>query len=590
MSDAISPDSPVAQPPPSVIPLRKGVLRARFNQANLLTAATLCAGAMLIFLPIFLYGFPAGDDASTHYRWATQFKAALDEGVSLYPRWLGAGNGGSGSPAMLYYPPLSLFVTAALDFLIDNTLGALAWSCWLAMLISGATMYVFSRSLMSRRFALLTALLYMTAPYHVFDLYQRSALAEFWSFAWIPLILDAVYRVTSGKGWRAVAYLAVSYGLLLLTHVPLSFALTLLLPVFAWLMTREARRLAQVGAGLLWGAALGAVYLAPVAFERGYVHADRVLRASYLNYFLFNRVGKAFKAPLFPASIDERGAFIVQGTTLVALALPVLVVLSLLVIFVVRRSAGRSIPARRLVIATSSVAILSLLMTTRLSKFIWKAVPPLPYLQFPFRWLAIATVAVFLLAGIALATLFPLNKARAALAVCFLAALGFGLVMSTLAMARGVYDRGLIEADLARDEVSEYHPVWWRKHRLDDFTATAILVSNGEATALDETGQRQRYAINAASQATVKLRPAYFPGWVARVDGRFTPIEPSDDGNIQLTVAPGAHVLELAFEDTPPRLAGKLVSALALLALFVVWFTQIWRARRGEPSPTPAVI
>src|SRR5438128_4118685 len=206
MPDAVSSDSPVASP--ALSHSRKTTLRDRFNRTNLIAAIVICAGATLIFLPIIIRGFPNGEDAYVHYRWAAEFKAAFGEGVSLYPRWLGLANNGAGSPTMLYYPPLPFFVTAAFDFLLGDTPRALSLSCWLATALAGAAMFVFSRRLVSPRWALAAALFYMAAPYAVFDLYQRSALSEYWAFAWLPLILDATCRVAERTGLRAIRAIA----------------------------------------------------------------------------------------------------------------------------------------------------------------------------------------------------------------------------------------------------------------------------------------------------------------------------------------------------------------------------------------------
>ncbi|HKP12979.1 MAG TPA: hypothetical protein VJZ91_12740, partial [Blastocatellia bacterium] len=456
----------------------------------------------------------------------------------------------------------------------------------------GAAMYIFSRPLVSRRWAVPAALFYMAAPYAVFDLYQRSALSEYWAFAWLPLIFDATARVVAAKRWRAVAYLGASYAALLLTHLPLAFALTLTLPLFAVALTRELKALARVTAGLMLGAGLSAIYLLPVIAERGYVRADRALRIRYVNYFLYEHLGRAFRAPLFPG-VDERRFVVVEGTTLVALSLPVLLALSLIVIFILRRSAP-VVAAKRRLIAISVVAVLSLLMTTRLSAAVWKAIPQLPYLQFPFRWLVIATAATWVLMIVAMASLWPLSKTRAALMIVFVAALGFGLRMSVMAMTRASYDRAMLEAGLSEIEVPEYRPIWWSKQKHfdatkpDEFATSPVLVRQGEAAVetIDDEGMRQSYAITAASAATLNLRTLYFPGWVARVDGEPTPLGPSDDGNIQLVIEPGAHQLTLSFEDTKPRRVGKLISGMALLGLIVMSALGTLSRRRGERVAT----
>jgi hypothetical protein len=65
------------------------------------------------------------------------------------------------------------------------------------------------------------------------------------------------------------------------------------------------------------------------------------------------------------------------------------------------------------------------------------------------------------------------------------------------------------------------------------------------------------------------------------VDGRKREVAPGPDGNIQLKVEPGVHTVMLSFEDTWPRTAGKIVSAVSLL----IFLGICSGARRNRTSP-----
>src|SRR5204863_1044123 len=101
------------------------------------------------------------------------------------------------------YPPLPYYVVAAFNLIVRNPMLAVCLGCWFALTVSGLTMYRFSRSLLPPAYSLLAALIYTIAPYHLFDLYHRSALSEFWAFAWLPLVADAAWRIARGGGLRA---------------------------------------------------------------------------------------------------------------------------------------------------------------------------------------------------------------------------------------------------------------------------------------------------------------------------------------------------------------------------------------------------
>jgi hypothetical protein len=554
----------------------------RFARPALVAALMIAVAATLLMLPAFIRGFPAGNDADLHFRWARQFQEALAEPGVFYPRWLGSANNGQGSPALLYYPPLALFVTAAFSLVTSNTLAAMSLAAWLGLLISGLTMYTFARKLLDWRAALFAALLYMAVPYHLFDFYQGAAIAEFWSFAWIPLVFDGVYRVVTERSWRAAATLAIAYALLLLTHLPLSFALTLALPVFVLVLTRDLKSLAKIAAGMAVGASLAAVYLAPVVSERGYVNIGSLLMFDYHRFFLLDHLGMALRTTMFmpdpslyPSNESAKLApflYLLKAEQASA-AFLLLLIVSAVVLLARRRlllgSLIESSRQRQLVIALLAVTAFGVLMATRLSSLVWRAVPQLAYLQFPFRWLVVATVGGCLLIPPALLSLLPLNRRRAVAASLLGVALVLTLATSGLLMARTPVEPTFFDASRLRREVPEYRPVWWDKQLHEEETLPAVTVTSGQAdvNVQDGEGIHQQYTASVASAATLSFRTLYFPGWMARVDGDAVSVAPDETGHLQLDLAPGEHQLSLRFEDTRPRRVGRILSVIGLMAL-----------------------
>lgn len=530
-------------------------------------AVVICfAFAAIATLPLFIYGFPKGSDAVKHYRWSTDFAKSLNDGA-LYPRWLSEANRGAGSPLPLYYPPVPFYVAAAFNGIVGNMLTAISLSCWFALALSGLTMYSLSRLMLSRSMSLIATVFYMLIPYHILDLYQGSALSEFWSFAWVPLILYFTYRTSEEAGWRAVAGLAVSYTLLIQTHVVSTFLISLALSVFTLLLTRDVRRLLRIAAGLVLGAGLSAIFLLPVLFERKYVHIERVLRHDYRNFFLFEHLASAFKTIAVPS---DRNDYSLQ-TDLAALGLLLLLALSVPLIWKKLR-AGEPDSRAKLWRAMLVVTALSLLMTVRLTKPLWRIIPNSSFVQFPFRWLLICSSGATIIAAAAVSLVVRNPRRRAIYAAAFVLITAFNLTVSAIAIARMPQDLEDLEKNLSSKEVPEYHPIWWDGKQNRKLLQTPVLVDEGDAVvqAVDDLGIEQSYDVSASSQSLLRLRPLYFPGWVARVDGKPLEIWPSKEGNIELKIEPGEHRLTLSFEDTWPRLAGKLISAASLLCFLLL--------------------
>ncbi|HJZ68364.1 MAG TPA: 6-pyruvoyl-tetrahydropterin synthase-related protein [Blastocatellia bacterium] len=551
--------------------------------------------ATLVMLPMFVRGFPSGVDSDWHFRRALAFKEAMGDGGTFYPRWLSSLNNGMGSPVMLYYPPLSFFVTAAANFVVKDTLLSLSLSCWAGLAASGLAMYFAARSWVPHWPAISCALLYIIAPYHLLDLYQGTTLGEFWSFAWVPLVILAVHQISIGGGWRAVGFLAVGYSLLLFSHIPISFALSVLLPVLALAMTRTSKRLAEVALGLLLGAGLSAIYILPLLFERKYVRMDAILRFEYPMYFLFEHLRPAFKLGLMKSEVSSfsdplnLNAYIyLLKTEQAALVLPILFAISTAIIVLNSKGAAQRFWQSRAIRSVWLITIVSLLMSIRLSAPVWRSIPQFVYLSFPFRWLVIATAGTCILTAVALSVLSDQVKRRLVYSATLASAVLCGLVISSFIVARAPYEPGAFDASEPRREVPEYRPIWWDNKLHDEEPLAPIVVTEGHASfeALDAEGIRQSYEVSARAAAVLKLHTLYFPGWNARVDGARAEIEPSKEGNIQIRIGPGEHKLSLAFEDTAPRLLGKVVSATALLAVLAMFYKssrfRFWRREHRQ--------
>lgn len=539
--------------------------------------AICCMVAAFATLPLFISGFPRGNDAIKHYRWSTEFATALKDG-SLYPRWFPEANRGEGSPLPTYYPPVPFYISAAFNVFIGNMLTSISLSCWLALAISGLAMYSLSRLSLSRPLSLIAATFYMLLPYRILDLYLGSAISEFWSFAWVPLIFYFIYRVSERDGWFAIGGLALSYALLLQTHVPSAFLTSLTLPIFAVSLTRDYKRLFRVATGLMLGAGLSAIFVVPVLFERKYIHIGRVLlRRDYRNYFLFEKLGAAFKTILVPSEDIDYSL----QTDLAAFGLLFLLIIAAALIWKKWRAGGKK-RLNKLWFASLVITAFTLLMTARLTTLLYKKVPGLVFLLFPFRWLLVCSVGAAFLTAAAVSLVTNDAGRRKLYTVALAVVVIFNLTVSALAVARMPQDEENLERRRTRREAPEYHPIWWKGSQNKDLKKNPAVVDEGDAVVqvIDAKGVKQSYAVTANSQSQLRLRPLYFPGWVARVDDKPVPIWPSEDGNIALTIDPGEHRLTLSFEDTWPRRAGKLISAASVLCFLALMFIMRRTKRR----------
>ncbi|HSO75879.1 MAG TPA: 6-pyruvoyl-tetrahydropterin synthase-related protein [Blastocatellia bacterium] len=553
-----------------------------FTRVDLISLIIIASAAMALLLPLFLSRFPDGVDAKYHYRWSYYFCEALREGT-LYPRWLAGASRGYGSPTMFYYPPLPFYVVAGFNLIAPNLLLAIKLSCALSMVLSGVTMYFFSRTMLARPGSLVAAVTYMLAPYHIFELCRVGALSEFWSFVWIPLVFDAVRRLAGGEGWRASAYLALSYALLIFTHVPTSLIVALILPVYLLVLTRDKGALVKGAGGIALGVGLSAIFFVSVLFETRYVRIDHVLSRMRKKTFLFEDFSAISWTNLLSAADYHYPEGNLKEANLVAISLALLFVVASLILWVRRKSVELNLApqARSLWL----VALISLLMTTRLTEILWSSIRPLQYLDKPVRWLVPATAATFLLTAIAASAVSRTRERRVLYAVPLILAIAFNLAISAHVATQEAVEPGELEEELGSKDVREYSPIWWNEqfHReLEDFP---LVVNNGQAMvlAIDDAGLKQSYQVTAATPATLRFRSLYFPGWVARIDGSRVDVQRSTEGNIQIGVEPGEHNITLRFELTWTHITARTVSAVSILILAAMFYSNRLRNKKAGP-------
>lgn len=244
--------------------------------------------AALVHIPAMLM-----PDGSTHsviynYIWTAQFAEAFAQG-DFYPRWFPKSFEGLGSPTFYFYPPLAFWTSGAIASFGVPPLSAVALAAAIFSAGSGLAMYAWLRS--QTPHALWGAIIYMIAPYHMFNFYVRGALAEYASYMWLPLIMLSLARLPD-KRW--ILPLAFSYAGLLLTHIPSAVLMTVFLIIPSSLYrSYHNKKIFAPGlvAGLL-GIALSGFYVFPAIALQKYISTD-LLWSSYYQpnaWFPWNRL------------------------------------------------------------------------------------------------------------------------------------------------------------------------------------------------------------------------------------------------------------------------------------------------------------
>jgi hypothetical protein len=368
------------------------------QRSSLLWAPLLAIGAaaFLVEIPFFFFGTPSGHDVEFHlYSWLEvlgQWKLGI-----LLPRWASLAHFAYGEPRFVFYPPASWTLGALLSAIVPWSVASPVY-IWIALVAAGVSMFLLARSWLeqgwfSRSDAIFVAVLYTVNPYHLVIVYWRSAFAELLASCLVPLLLLVVLRAaelrTTEENRRVIVPLSLVLAAAWLTNAPaavmIHYSLALLLLFFAW-RERKPRLLLVGAASVALGASLAAFYLLPAIYEQKWINIAEAVSAGSRpqDNFLFIHTNDAdhdaFNRVISWVALLEIVATLVAGWAATSW----------------RRS------KRTLWQTLLAWAVICSVLMFPVTALLWKFLPKLAFMQFPWRWLLCLSLvfSIFVTAGV----------------------------------------------------------------------------------------------------------------------------------------------------------------------------------------------
>jgi len=567
------------------------------SRSPLFPPLVIVLAGIILTAPVLIYGIPFfSDDGVTHHAvWYVCFSDQFWAG-DLYPRWLMGMNNGLGSPVFFYYPPVLFFVTSLLrPFFGGDSHGwyQLGVSACAALIASGSCGYAWLKQMAGRNSALAAAILYMATPYHLAsDLYVRGSLAEYWAFIWMPLILFFTHKIVHGHR-LAAAGCALSYALLVMTHLPTTLIFSPIPVCYAFYMAGPGQRMRVTGwtiSAMTVGAGISFVYLWPALTTQRFVFLERMTTGyfSYKNWLFFTNLS------LWPT---EKFLLLLMMADLAGIACCT---------FIITRASPNRI-TRRLNAFWYAVAIAGVLMMTQLSAPIWAGVSMLQKIQFPWRFNAVVSLATTALLALAISSIKNRESRSFKLAPIIASLLILGWIPATgLAIWRAYRFRNPDQEEInfktreiaQQREVPEYYPRWnldmaemnWEssvnEEQWDDqldrrfeSLVQRIGESGGSLAKVKIIGGTGEVAVSSWKPGEIRLQTTtstgmqlrvsqfYYPNWTAQLfsNSSTMDIQPSQpDGLISLFVPKGEHEVLLQLEQSSAETVGQIISLTSI--------------------------
>ncbi|WP_108821267.1 6-pyruvoyl-tetrahydropterin synthase-related protein [Dysgonomonas sp. Marseille-P4361] len=336
--------------------------------------------ATLIFLSLFmiLWCGPLskylGHDFHFHLIRFNVLIEAIKEGT--YPIYIDYGTlEGYGYFTKAFYPDLTILPFAIIGTVIEPIV-AYNIMMFTYSVLCGLFMYLVVNTIFKNFFAaFVSAIVYTFSPYHLFDWYNRAALGESISFAFLPIIFLGLYHIIAGdyKKWYI---LSIGYSLIIYTHLLSSFltfiATVFLLLICCKLLFKEPKRIQYLLLAAGVTVLVTASYLLPM-FEQmlsnTFYYSTNENVPGQMKQYPIQMFWGMLNGFLYPE--DPFYMHSVSGTG------PLLILLILLRFFVKEKTVLRKIADLCLVLGLIFLFMVS-------SYFPWGRLP-LDFVQFPWR-------------------------------------------------------------------------------------------------------------------------------------------------------------------------------------------------------------
>lgn len=509
---------------------------------------------ILIFLwffaafPLFGNRFIPTHDGEYHLIRIYEFSKMLREG-HLVPRWAPGLNSGHGFPLFIFHYPFPNYVGSLFYLLGLPLVQSFQYSLGMSLFVAMVGCYIFLRKHHSVVSSVFGVVLFFSVPYLYVDVYVRGSIGELWAIAW-------TWCALAGIVWRRIILSSLCIGLIIVSHNIMAMIMIPFLAIFMGLLYRNML------ISLIGGIGVSAYFWLPALFERQYVIGLNTVTYSdhfpHITQLLFPSWGTNFSQP-----------GIVAGEISQQIGIVPLVILLVSCVALLKQYSS----TRLLFFVFSITGIFFLLP---LSDFLWRMIPFLQFIQYPWRLLSVLLITIPFLGAFFV---------RRIASLIFLG--GIAIVLSFSYMRPVTYepreDAYYLNNPSFTDGTSSlgnsFSTIWtpWIRERY-----ASVVSGGGKMRDVRETSISVSFSVEINEETLLRIHRTYYPGWRVIANGREIPIDYSR-GVIDITLPErGVYNVKAIFGETQTRRIANAVSliTLSLMINFVVF--RYFYARRNK--------
>ena len=167
----------------------------------------------------------------------------------------------------IFYSPITAYIPLIFRLFTNSFELTLKLFMILVTFLSGISMYEFVKKITKNRYAgVLSAILYILAPYRLTDTYMRIAISELTSFIFIPIIFHGMYNIFNSEEKKSLLLTLGAVGLIL-THTVIAMYTAIICFIYVLVnikKLKEKQVLKMLGINVLLIIVLTSFYIVPM--------------------------------------------------------------------------------------------------------------------------------------------------------------------------------------------------------------------------------------------------------------------------------------------------------------------------------------
>ena len=510
-------------------------------------------GIFIVFLftvfassPFFRKEYIPTHDGEYHIIRFIEFYRMISEGY-LIPRWAPNMNSGYGIPIFLFHYPLPNYIGAIIQRIGFHAVDAFKISLAFGYISSGIFSFLWLKKLFHVKAATVGAISAAFVPYWFVDLYVRGSVGEVWAIAFVFAgLMFCEYGMFIPFSF-AIAGLVLSHNILAMLFIPFLFGVALL-------------RNKRYTIGILIGILLSSYFWIPAIAESVYVVGLNTVQVQ-------EHFAEAYEL-IIPSWGTALSGQMFSGNKMSLQIGIVPLLIFFMSIFVSVKEKGKEI--NRFYRYVAMVCIFAVIFTLSWTFLLWKYIPFLQYVQYPWRFLSFVIPATAFTGAY---VSYHFRMRIASIIIIFLSVIfSYSYTRPVVYSPRdGYYYMSRKNfTDGTSSMGNSFSTIWtgWKNKRSEYL----LRVVNGKVKGSFSKNSYldKQFIVASETGAQVDIPILYFPGWAVRVDNQSIGIEYQIDGTIRFFVPSGEHRVRVVFSRPLMR---KFADTLSILVL--VWLT-LW--------------